>query len=170
MVKSLYDNLRNICGYFVKKSKNRFTVDEIIGYAYEGWLDAVRTFNHGMAKFRTHAFYHIRNRIYDYIRFLSHRKNWRHKTPALCKINDEIDDDKWDCVKRTWRAADLATALEIIGELPERQRRAVRLVYVQGLGATEAAKIEGKTPQHLSKLSLDGLALARLMAKRRAVA
>lgn len=67
-------------------------------------------------------------------------------------------------------SSNIARAMMLMDLLPERQRQAVRLCYVQGMTRREAAPIMGITRQRVDQLANDGLVmLRRAMLEERAL-
>jgi len=58
-------------------------------------------------------------------------------------------------------SSNIARALKLVDLLPERQRQAVRLCYLEGMTRAEAAPIMGITRQRVDQLASDGLVMLR---------
>jgi len=172
MIKSLLDKLMNICRYHAYRTRGRVTPDELLGYAYEGWRDALKRWRpEGGAGFKTFSQYHIRNRINQYTMFMMNKKNWRDHRPVESLPDDWGPGGDYGAgASRTRANVDMNAALQLIAGLRGNQRWAVELVCVGGLSCTEAAGVIGCSLQNVSRHVIDGLRKTRLRAGEEPIA
>lgn len=149
-----------LCGQFqglMKKSAGRphlrSIYEEALGAAYESFIEAVQTYDAqlgvpfaGFAKAKVHfALWNL---------FKRERRRWQNEC-ALNAEGDEANTFVCDEVRIEEKVERKILAQELfclIDRLPAKQRQAILLTVVSGMGLTEAGRLLGVTPQAVFNL------------------
>jgi RNA polymerase sigma factor (sigma-70 family) len=136
---------------------------ELLGAAYEGWLDAVKKYDPLRGKFRNYANRRITGAIWDYLRTFSLFP--RGKTHCISDIGAEYLPVE-SHYERIARANMLDCAERMINELPEREANVIRLYYFEELKLREIGALMGLTESSISLIKTKAINNLRMQAAR----
>lgn len=164
MIASLLNHLMRICNHAAKKTGGRVCGLELLGSAYEGWLDALEKFRRDMgACFRTYSEIRIRGAIWDFIRKSAF---WDPRGPAYAVgFDDEVlqiaDANRSAAqVLNDEQTRDVLWAATM--RLPDEWRRVIQGHYYHGLSMVDMGAMRGVSGSRISQIH--GRAIRRLKA------
>lgn len=140
----------------------KHTVSELLGAAYEGWLNAVQRFDsRRKIRFHTYAEFRIVGQIRDYIRSLKMFR--KHQTHCIQNIDHGSvwTSSHYEAIAKNDL---LEKANGMIARLPERQSVAIRLYFFEEMKLREIGELLGVTESAVSLIKTRAINNLRDMA------
>jgi len=161
MIKSLLDKPLITCVRVSKRNHYYHSPLELLGAAYEGWLDAVSKFKADKGvRFKTYAEFRIIGSILDYIR----RVSWFGRN-GLKRFMGEFEDDGGCTLATPATILNAKQESELLDRamkaLSPPSERIVRLYYYDGVTLSGIGKSMGFTEDWASKLRIRALRMLR---------